>query len=99
MFVVLVVPVLLMLGSVYAHNVAADYGREVARLEEENARAENEGKRLEVRITELSEPGRIRALARENLQMRDPGEDLRTQGSDGEDMANGGGEKDKGTGG
>ncbi len=99
-FVVLVVPVLLMLGSVYAHNVAVDYGREVARLAEENARAENEGERLEVRITELSEPGRIRVLARENLQMRDPGgKDLRTQGSDGEDVANGGGEKDKGTGG
>lgn len=100
MFVVLVVPVLLMLGSVYAHNVAANYSGEVTRLEEENARAEDERDRLEVRITELSEPGRVRALARENLQMRDPGgKDLRTQGSDGEDTANGGGEKDKGTGG
>ena len=100
MFVILAVPVLLMLGSVYVHNVALGYRGEVARLKEESARAEDEGERLEVRITELSEPGRIRALARENLQMRDPGgKDLRTQVSNGEDMTNGGGEKDKRTGG
>ncbi len=95
----LVVPVALMIGSVYAHTVAAELGREAARLEEKKARAESEGERLEVRITELSEPGRIRKLARENLQMRDPGsKDLATYGSEGEDVVNGGGEKDKGTG-
>jgi len=95
-FVMLVVvPVLLMLGSVYVHTVAARLGDEVVRLEEEKKEAESEAERLEVRITELSEPGRIRALAREDLDMRDPtGGDLETYyGSDGEDLANGGGEK------
>ena len=99
MFALLVVPVLLMLGSVYVHTAAAAQSEEVARLEEEKATVEDEGERLEVQITQLSEPKRIRTLAREKLQMRDPeGKDLRTQGSDGEDVANEGGEKDKGTG-
>ena len=99
-FVVLVVvPVLLMLGSVYVHNVAAGLKGETARLEEEKARGESEGERLDVRITELSEPQRIRAMAREQLQMRDPGgKELETYGRDGEDVANGGGEKKKETG-
>jgi cell division protein FtsL len=95
-FVMLViVPVLLMLGSVYVHTVAARLGDEVVRLEEEKKEAESEAERLEVRITELSEPGRIRALARGDLDMRDPnGEDLETyDGSDGEDVVDGGGEK------
>jgi cell division protein FtsL len=95
-FVMLViVPVLLMLGSVYVHTVAARLGDEVVRLEEEKKEAESEAERIEVRITELSEPGRIRALARGDLDMRDPnGEDLETyDGSDGEDVVDGGGEK------
>ncbi len=95
-FVMLVVvPVLLMLGSVYVHTVAARLGDEVVRLEEEKKEAESEAERLEVRITELSEPGRIRALARRDLDMRDPhGGDLETyDGSDGEDVVDGGGEK------
>ena len=99
-FVVLVVvPVLLMLGSVYVHNVAAGLKGETARLEEEKARGESEGERLDVRITELSEPQRIRAMAQKQLQMRDPGgKELETYGRDGEDVANGGGEKEKETG-
>ena len=95
-FVMLVVvPVLLMLGSVYVHTVAARLGDEVVRLEEEKKEAESEAERLEVKITELSEPGRIRALARGDLDMRDPnGEDLETyDGSNGEDVVDGGGEK------
>jgi cell division protein FtsL len=90
-----VVPVLLMLGSVYVHTVAAGLGEEVARLEEQEAGAEDEGEHLEVKITELSEPGRIRALAKRDLDMRDPaGKDLEVyDGSDGEDVVNGGGEK------
>ena len=96
-FVVLVVvPVLLMLGSVYVHNVAAGLKGETARLEEEKARGDSEGERLDVRITELSEPQRIRAMARTQLQMRDPGgKELEAYGRDGEDVANGGGEKKK----
>jgi cell division protein FtsL len=96
LFVMLVVvPVLLMLGSVYLHTVATRLGNEVVRLEEEKKEAESEAERLEVRITERSEPGRIRALARGNLDMRDPnGQDLETyDGSDGEDVVDGGGEK------
>ena len=86
---VLVMPVLLMLGSVYVHTIAATHSGEVARLEEEKARAGDEGERLEVKITELSEPGRIRTLARDKLQMRDPdGKDLRIQGSEGGMLAN-----------
>lgn len=97
-FVVLVVPVLLMLGSVYVHTVASKLTGEEVRLEEEKARVEGEAERLEVRVTELSEPGRIRSLAREKLGMRDPGKDLGTYGSEGEDVVNGGGEKDQGIG-
>jgi cell division protein FtsL len=99
-FVALVlVPMLLMLGSVYLHTLAAGLKGETARLEEEKASVESEGERLEVRVTELSDPGRIRALARKGLQMQDPSSnDLATYGSDGEDVANGGGEKKKETG-
>lgn len=96
--VLLVVPVLLMLGSVYVHTVASKLKGEETRLEEEKARAEGEGERLEVRVTELSEPATIRSLAREKLGMRDPGKDLETYEIEGEDVANGGGEKDKGSG-
>jgi len=98
--VLVVVPVLLMLGSVYVHTVAARLGDEVVRLEEEKKEAESEAERLEVRITELSEPGRIRALARRDLDMRDPhGGDLETyDGSDGEDVVDGGEESKKGAG-
>lgn len=98
--VLVVVPVLLMLGSVYVHTVAAGLGEEAVRLEDEKKVAEGEGERLEVKITELSEPGRIRALARGDLDMRDPGgDDLETyDGSDGEDVVDGGGEKKKETG-
>jgi cell division protein FtsL len=93
------VPMLLMLGSVYLHTLAAGLKGETARLEEEKASAESEGERLEVQVTELSDPGRIRALARKGLQMQDPGsKDLATYRSDGEDVANGGGEKKKETG-
>jgi len=84
---ILVMPVLLMLGSVYVHTVAAAHSEEAVRLEEEKARAEDEGERLEVKITELSEPGRIRTLARDRLQMQDPGgKDLWVQGSEGGDV-------------
>ena len=96
-FVALVlVPTFLMLGSVYLHTLATGLKGEAARLEEEKTGAESEGERLDVRVTELSDPGRIRALARKSLQMQDPGgSDLATYGNDGEDVANGGGEKKK----
>ncbi len=59
-----------------------------------------EAERLEVKVSELSEPGRVRSLARRDLGMRDPsGRDLKTySGSDGEDVASEG-EEEKGSGG
>ena len=94
------VPVLLMLGSVYAHAVAAGLGGEVAKLTEEKARAEAEAERLEVKVTELSGPERIRSLAANDLGMRDPAsEDLRNYQSDGEDVTEGGEGEQKGNGG
>jgi cell division protein DivIC len=70
--VVVVVPVLLMLGSVYLHTVSAGLADRVAVLEERLARAEAERERLEVRVAELSGADRIRSLA-EKLGMQDPG--------------------------
>jgi hypothetical protein len=84
--VVVVVPVVLMLGGVYLHTVSAGLTGEVAGLEERLARAEAEGERLEIRVAELSGAGRIRALAAEMLDMRNPrGADLRVYYEDGED--------------
>jgi len=75
---------LLMLGSVYLHTLVAGLKGERARLEEEKANAESEGERLDVRVTELSDPGRIRAVARKGLHMQDPGgNDIATYGNDG----------------
>ena len=87
--VLVVVPVVLMLGSVYVHATAAGLRGEAAILLEEKARGEAEAERLDVKITELSEPGRVRSLAEKELGMRDPaGGDLKTyKGSDGEDVA------------
>ncbi|MDQ3911979.1 MAG: cell division protein FtsL [Actinomycetota bacterium] len=87
--VMVVVPMLLMLGSVYVHTLSAGLKGETARLEEEKSHAQSEGERLEVRITELSAPGRARELAREQLQMRDPNaKEIETYGRDGEDVVN-----------
>ena len=96
--VLVVVPVALMLGSVYGHTEAAGLRGEAAGLAEEKARAEAEAERLEVRVTELSEPGRVRDLARRELGMRDPaGGDLKDySGSDGEDVAGEGEEAETG---
>lgn len=98
--VLVVVPVVLMLGSVYVNATAAGLRGEAAVLLEEKARAETEAERLEVRVTELSEPGRVRSLAEGDLGMRDPtGGDLKTySGSDGEDVASEG-EEEKRSGG
>ena len=84
--VLVVVPVLLMLGSVYIHTVSDALGGRVADLEERVARAEAEGEKLEVRVAELSGPGRIRSLASEELQMRElGGADMKVYARHGED--------------
>ena len=98
--VLVVVPVALMLGSVYMHTAASALRGEAALLADEKARAEVEAERLDVRATELSEPGRVRGLARQELGMRDPaGGDLKTySGNDGEDVASEGEEAEAGGG-
>ncbi|HZY66209.1 MAG: cell division protein FtsL [Actinomycetota bacterium] len=76
--VLVLVPVLLMLGSVYLHTVAANLGEEALLLEEKYAGLLSEKERLQVEVSKLSAPDRIRSLARENLGMRSPGaEDMR----------------------
>jgi cell division protein DivIC len=92
--VIVVLPVLLMLGSVYLHTVSAGLTGKVAGLEARLARAEAEGERLGVRVAELSGAGRIRTLAAEKLGMRDPrAADLEVYESDGEDGTRDGGEE------
>lgn len=96
-FILLVViPVLLMLGSVYLHTVSAELGARAEALREQRAGLEAEKERLEVQVSELSAPGRIRAAARGELQMRDPrGADIQTYGRQGEDGTRNGGEQAK----
>ena len=66
-----VVPVLLMLGSVYLHTVAAGLDARAAELGVQLSRSRDEGERLQVRVTELSGSARIRELAGK-LGMRQP---------------------------
>ncbi len=85
---VVVVPMLLMLGSIYLHTMSARVEGRASDLEERLARAEVEREELEVRVSELSRPDRIRSLARERLGMLDPGAtDIEVYGKDREDGA------------
>ena len=68
----IVIPVLLMLGSVYLHTVSANLGDRVAVLEEQRAQASAEKETLEVQVSKLSAPGRIRSEARA-IGMEEPG--------------------------
>jgi cell division protein FtsL len=91
--VLVVIPVLLMLGSVYLHTVSAGLTGRAASLEARRAQVQAEGERLEIRVAELSGAQRIRPLA-EKLGMRDPGgEDLEVYDVGREDGARDGGEK------
>ena len=82
---IVVIPVLLMLGSVYLHSVAAGLDSRAAEVRAKLGRAEDEGKRLEVRVTELSGSARIRELAGK-LGMKQPGSEvLRVYGNQAED--------------
>jgi cell division protein FtsL len=86
-----VVPVLLMLGSVYLHTVAARLDSRAADLEVRLDRATEEGERLEVRVAELSGAGRIRTLAAEKLGMHEPKSTaLKVYGDKAEDGTNDG---------
>jgi cell division protein FtsL len=92
--VLVVIPVLLLLGSVYLHTVSGAVEARIAGLEERLARAQAEGERLEVRVAELSRAERIRTLATERLGMEEPGAwDLKVYGTEGEDGTPNGGEE------
>jgi cell division protein FtsL len=67
-----VVPVLLMLGSVYLNTVAAGLDARAAELDVRLDRAREVGERLEVKVAKLSGAERIRALAAEKLGMHEP---------------------------
>jgi cell division protein FtsL len=67
-----VVPVLLMLGSVYLNTVAAGLDARAAELDVKLDRAREAGERLEVKVAELSGAERIRALAAQKLGMHEP---------------------------
>jgi cell division protein FtsL len=69
---IVVVPVLLMLGSVYLHTVAAGLDARAGGLEVKLDRVREAGERLEVRVAELSGAGRIRERATEKLGMHEP---------------------------
>jgi cell division protein FtsL len=81
-----VVPVLLMLGSVYLHTVATALDTRAAELGVKLDRAGEEGERLKVRVAELSGAGRIRELAAEKLGMHEPDSNaLKVYGNEAED--------------
>ena len=67
-----VVPVLLMLGSVYLHTVAAGLDARADDIGVRLDRVSEEGERLEVRVAELSGASRIREHASEKLGMHEP---------------------------
>ena len=91
-----VVPVLLMLGSVYLYTVAVGLEAKAAELEVRLDRASEEGERLEVRVAELSGAGRIRSVAAEKLGMHEPkSTTLKVYGDKAEDGKNNG-EQQKG---
>lgn len=88
-----VIPVLLMLGSIYLHTVAGGLGEKAAGLKERIDRAEAEGQKLDVQVAELSAPGRIRERAKA-LGMGEPGgEDLKVDGKGGEGKRDDAGEE------
>ena len=71
--ILVMVPVLLMLGSVYLHTVSGGLESREAAMQEELDRTRASGERLEVEVAELSAADRVRSLAREKLGMRDAG--------------------------
>ncbi len=86
-----VVPVLLMLGSVYLYTVTAGLDAKAAELEVRLDRAREEGERLEVKVAELSGAGRIRSVAAEKLGMHEPkSTTLKVYGDNAEDGKNNG---------
>ena len=92
-----VVPVLLMLGSVYLHTVAAGLDTRAAELGVKLDRAGDQGERLKVRVAELSGAGRIRELAAKKLSMHEPDSNaLKVYGSEAEDGTHNGAQEEGG---
>ena len=75
-----VVPVLLMLGSVYLHTVAAGLDARATELGVQLGRAQDEGERLQVKVTELSGSARIRELAGKLGMLQPESDSLRVYG-------------------
>lgn len=84
-----VVPALLMLGSVYTHTVSTGLSNRGAVLTEQRDELRVEKEALEVEVSRLSAPDRVRPLAREDLNMRAPaaGDMTAYDGEDGEQDA------------
>jgi cell division protein FtsL len=83
----ILVPVVLMLGSIYLHTVSADLTDQVQDLRQTSERVRTEGEQMDLRAAKLTAPGRIRSLARQSAGMREPdGTDLRVykNGEDGD---------------
>ena len=92
-----VVPVLLMLGSVYLNTLAAGLDARAADLHVRLDRAREVGERLEVKVAELSGAERIVALAAEKLGMHEPKSNtLKVYGVRAEDGKNDGAPKEGG---
>jgi len=92
-----VVPVLLMLGSVYLNTLAAGLDARAAELEVRLDRAREVGERLEVKVAELSGAERIVALAAEKLGMHEPKSNtLKVYGVRAEDGKNNGAQQEGG---
>ena len=92
-----VVPVLLMLGSVYLQTIAAGLDARAAELGMKLDRAKEEGERLKVRVAELSGAARIRELAAEKLGMHEPGSNaLNVYGNEAEDGTHDGAQEEGG---
>ena len=92
-----VVPVLLMLGSVYLNTLAAGLDAKAAELDVRLDRAREVGERLEVKVAELSGAERIVALAAEKLGMHEPKSNtLKVYGVRAEDGKNDGAQQEGG---
>lgn len=79
-----VVPVLLMLGSIYTHAAADGISEEIVGLEGQREMAGVRQENLDLRLTELTAPDRIRSEAGE-LGLREPVGSLEVYGSQRED--------------
>ena len=91
-----VVPMLLMLGSIYLHTVAANMNGKAEQLAGSISQANDDKQRLDLQVARLSSPERVIKLARKKLNMISPnGKDIRIYGNNGEDAGRNGGEQAK----